>query len=241
VNGKKAEACLGNSFAKITLQPAAGTVVEVTFQQERGPRPAVQGSQGPGSCRYFSGPLLLGSATDKATEPLVPILDLLGPGGSDSEPYVYFPRAKSPPVANAPAARKAPNLAETAQVFRRDRPPEQLPAEVGKLFGALKQDRTLAICAFVWSGPQKVRQVVVQWPEAGAMPRPKAIVLRWSDAAELHTAAQPGIIGNDRQWVYTLSKALEGAIVDGPVIAGKNAEEIPETLAVPEVEILGKP
>ena len=38
----------------------------------------------------------------------------------------YFPSGKSQPTANAAAARKAPNLAETAQVFRRDRPTEQL-------------------------------------------------------------------------------------------------------------------
>ena len=223
------------------MRPVAGTVIEVTFQQERGPRPAVQSHQAPGSCRYFSGPLLLGSATDDAAEPLVPILDLLGPGGSGGEPYVYFPNGKPQPAANAVAARKAPNLADTAQVFRRDVPPDRLPREVGKLFGALKHDRTLAICGFVWSSPQKVRQVVLQWPESGAMPRPEAIVLRWSDAGELHTAAQPGIIGNGRQWVYTLGKAPEGAVVDALVFAGKIAEGIPDALAVPDVEILGKP
>ena len=241
VNGKKAEPRLADSFAEIAVPLVAGTVVEVVFQQERGPRPALQPSQAPGASRYFSGPLLLGSATDNAAEPLVPILDLLGPGGRGGKPYVYFPGGKSQPTANAAAARKATNLAETAQVFRRDVTPEQLPSEVGKLFGALKHDRVLAIIGFVWSKPQKVRQVVLQWPESGAMPKPEAIVLRWSDAGELHTAAQPGIIGNGRQWVYTLGKAPEGAVVNNLVLAGKIAEGIPDTLAIPDVEIPGKP
>jgi hypothetical protein len=241
VNGKKVEARLVDSFAEIAVRPVAGTVVEVAFQQERGPRPAVQSSQAPGASQYFSGPLLLGSATDNAAEPLVPILDLLGPGGRGGEPCVYFPNGETQAAANVSADRKTPNLADTAQVFRRDMPPDRVPAEVGKLFATLKQDRNLAICGFVWPSPQKVRQVVLQWPESGAMPKPEEIALRWSDAGELHTAAQPGIIGNGRQWVYTLSQALEGAIVDGVVLTGKNAEGIPETLAVPDVEILGKP
>jgi hypothetical protein len=241
VNGRKSEPRLANSFAEITVRPVAGTVIEVTFQQERGPRPAVQSQKAPGACRYFSGPLLLGSATDNAAEPLVPILDLLGPGGSGGEPYVYFPDAKSQPAIKAVAVRKTPNLADTAKVFRRDLPPERLPGEVDKLFGALKQDRTLAISAFVWSSPQNVRQVVLQWPETGAMPKPEAIVLRWSDAGEWHTVAQPGIIGNGRQWVYTLGKTSEGAVVDNLVLAGKSAEEIPDGLTVPDVEVLGKP
>jgi len=155
--------------------------------------------------------------------------------------YVYFPNGKSQPAANAAAARKAPNLAETAQVFRRDVPPDRLPREVGKLFGMLKHDRTLAICGFVWSKPQKVRQVILQWPGSWVMPKPEAIALRWSDDGELQTAAQPGIIGNGRQWVYTLGKAPEGAVVDNLVLAAKSIEGIPDALALPDVEILGKP
>jgi hypothetical protein len=201
----------------------------------------VQSSQAPGASQYFSGPLLLGSATDHAAEPLVPILDLLGPGGRGGEPYVYFPNGKTQPAANAAAARKAPNLADTAQVFRRDMPPDRVPAEVGKLFATLKQDRNLAICGFVWPSPQQVRQVVLQWPESGAMPGPEAIELRRSAAGEAHTAAQPGIIGNGRQWIYTLGKAPEGTAVDGFVLVAKRAEGMPQALAVPSIEIPSKP
>jgi hypothetical protein len=241
VNGKKAEPRLVDSFAEIAVRPVAGTIIEVAFQQKRGPRPAVQSSQAPGASQYFSGPLLLGSATDHAAEPLVPILDLLGPGGRGGEPCVYFPNGKTQAVAKVAADRKTPNLADTAQVFRRDLPPAPLPREIAKLFSALKQDKTWVISGFAWPGPQQVQQVVLQWPESGAMPGPEAIELRWSAAGEAHTAAQPGIIGNGRQWVYTLGKAPEGATVDGFVLVAKRADGMPQALAVPSIEIPSKP
>jgi len=241
VNGKKIEPRLADSFAEIELALVVGTVVEVAFQQERGPRPAVQAELAKGATRYFDGPLLLGSATENADESLLPILDLMGSGGRGGEPYVYFPNGKPQLPRNVGSENKTPNLADTAQVFRRDLPADQVSAELGKLFATLKQDRNLAICGFVWPSPQQVRQVVLQWPESGAMPKPEAIELRWSAAGEAHTAAQPGIIGNGRQWVYTLGKAPEGATVDGFVIAAKRAEGIPQALAVPSIEIPGKP
>jgi hypothetical protein len=241
VNGKKVEPRLADSFAEIAVPLVAGTVVEVAFQQERGPRPALQAERAQGAIRYFDGPLLLGSATEKADEPLTPILDLLAAGGRGGEPFVYFPKQKSQLVVNAGTAAKAGNLAAGAQVFRRDRPADTLPGEVGKLFGALKHDRALAIIGFVWAKPQKVRQVILQWPESGAMPKPEEIAWNWSDAGGLHTAAQPGIIGNGRQWVYTLGTAPEGISVDHLVLAAKTAAGIPEALAVPEVEVIGNP
>jgi hypothetical protein len=241
VNGKKTEARLADSFAEILAPLVAGTVVEVTFQQQRGPRPAVQSSKAPGSRLYFDGPLLLGSSTEKAEEPLVPILDLLAPGGSGGEPYVYFPHGKTQAATNASTDQKTPNLEDTAQVFRRALPSDPLPHEIAKLFSALKQEKAMAICGYAWPSTQHVRQVVLQWPESGAMPRPEAIELRWSHAGEVHSAAQPGIIGNGRQWVYTLGKTPEGTAVDGFVLAAKRAEEMLEVLAVPVVEVLGKP
>jgi len=118
---------------------------------------------------------------------------------------------------------------------------EHILAAAAQLFSEFKHDKSSAICGFLWSSPQEVRQVILQWPESGAMPKPEEIALRWSDAGELHTAAQPGIIGNGRQWVYTLGKAPEGAVVDNLVLAGKSAKGIPDALAAPDVEILGKP
>jgi hypothetical protein len=94
-----------------------------------------------GATRYFDGPLLLGSATENADESLLPILDLMGPGGRSGEPYVYFPNGKLQPAVNADAARKAPNLADTAQVFRRDLPADQVSAEIDKLFATVKRKR----------------------------------------------------------------------------------------------------
>jgi hypothetical protein len=241
VNGKKVEPRLADSFAEIAVPLVVATVVEVAFQQERGPRPALQAERAQGAIRYFDGPLLLGSATEKADEPLTPILDLLAAGGRGGEPFVYFPKQKSQPVVNAGTAAKAGNLAAEAQVFRRDRPADTLPGEVGKLFGALKHDRALAIIGFVWAKSQKVRQVILQWPESGAMPKPEEIAWRWSDAGGLHAAAQPGIIGNGRQWVYTLGTAPEGITVDHLVLAAKTAAGIPEALTIPEVEMIGNP
>ena len=241
VNGKKEKPRLADSFAEITLPIVRGTVVEVVFQQERGPRPAVQEELAKGATRYFDGPLLLGSATENTDESLTPILDLLAAGGRGGEPYVYFPKQKSQPAANAGTTAKATNLAAGAQVFRRDRLADSLPSEVGKLFGSLKHDQSLAIMGFVWPKPQNVRQVILQWPESGAMPKPEEVALRWSDAGGLHSATQPGIIGNGRQWVYTLGKTPEGIAVDHLVLAGKSAGGIPDGLVAPEVEILGKP
>lgn len=241
VNGKKAEPRLADSFAEIAVPLGAGTVVEVVFQQERGSRPALHPKLAQGASRYFDGPLLLGSATEHADEPLTPILDLFAAGGRGGEPYVYFQKQKSQPAVNDGTAGRVRNLATEAQVFRRDMPANTLSREVGKLFGALKHDRVSAIIGFVWSKPQKVRQVILQWAESGAMPKPEEIALRWSAAGELHTAAQPGIIGNGRQWVYTLGQAPEGAVVDNLVLAGKSAEGILEALAAPDVEIIGQP
>jgi hypothetical protein len=73
------------------------------------------------------------------------------------------------------------------------------------------------------------------------MPKPDEIAVCWSDAGKMHAAAQPGIIGNGRQWVYTLGKAQEGAKVDGVVLAAKSAAGIPDGLAIPDVEVLGTP
>ena len=92
VNGKKSEPRLADSFAEIAVPLVAGTVVEVVFQQERGPRPAVNPELALGASRYFDGPLLLGSATENADGPLTPILDLFAAVGRGGEPYVYFPK-----------------------------------------------------------------------------------------------------------------------------------------------------
>jgi hypothetical protein len=98
VNGAKTEPRVADSFAEITLCPSADTVIEVVFQQEQGLRAAMHPEQAHGAFRYFDGPLLLGSPTENADEPLVPILDLFATGGSGGEPYVLFQKQKSQPA-----------------------------------------------------------------------------------------------------------------------------------------------
>jgi hypothetical protein len=130
------------------------------------------------------------------------------------------------------------NLASKAEVFRRDTPPDAMLGEVDRLFGEFKHDRSLTICGFLWSSPQEVRQVILQWPESSAMPKPEEVEVRWSQAGELHTLSQPGIIGNGRQWVYTLSKASQSAAVDNLVVAARSADVTLVSLGIPDVEIL---
>ena len=93
VNGGKVEPRFDRSFAEIRVRPAAGMVIEVEFQPESGARPALHPDQSPGAVRHFRGPLLLGSSTDDASEPLTPLLDIFDPAkGMGGEPYVFFPK-----------------------------------------------------------------------------------------------------------------------------------------------------
>ncbi|MCL5097642.1 MAG: glycoside hydrolase family 127 protein, partial [Candidatus Omnitrophica bacterium] len=241
VNGTKVEPRFADSFAETAVRLDTGTIIEVSFQQERGPRPALHPEQAHGACRYFDGPLLLGSATEKADEPLAPILDTFAPGGPGGEPYVYFPKKQSTRAENVVVTRKASNLATGAQVFWRDTPTDKLPRDVARLFNEFKHDRASAICGFLWSSPREVRQVILQWPESLAMPKPEEVALRWFDAGVLYSAAPPGIIGNGHQWVYTLGKATQGAVLDNLVLSAKTADANPDTVGIPEVEILGNP
>ena len=73
------------------------------------------------------------------------------------------------------------------------------------------------------------------------MPGPEAIALRWVDAGVLHHAAPPGIIGNGRQWVYTLGKAAQGVVLDNLMLAEKNPGKGPDPVGIPDVEIQSHP
>jgi len=241
VDGAKREPRLTDSFAEIALRLKAGTTIEVAFRQERGPRTALYADRSPGAARYFDGPLLLGSATEQAGEPLAPILDLFATGGSGGQPYVYFPKGKTASSTNPVGPRKVSSLTAKASVFRRNIPSDKLPREVGKLFSEFKHDRSAAICGFLWSSPQPVRKVLLQWPESAVMPKPEDVELRWSKAGVVHDSTNPGIIGNGRQWVYTLGTATQAALLDNLVLTLKNATINPDTLGIPEVEIPGDP
>jgi len=73
------------------------------------------------------------------------------------------------------------------------------------------------------------------------MPKPEDVELRWSKAGVVHDSTNPGIIGNGRQWVYTLGTATQAALLDNLVLTLKNATINPDTLGIPEVEIPGDP
>ena len=233
VNGKKAEPRVADFFAEITVRARCrhrhgGLRSSRSAERVRRCIP----TKYPVHTGIFRGPLLLGSATDNAAEPLVPILDLLGPGGPrrrtlrpTSQTAHCSPPRTLPPTGKPRIWRKRRRC--FVVVCRLT----GCPAKSGKLFGALKHDRTLAICGFVWPKPQKVRQVILQWPESAAMPKPEDVVLCWLDAGVYHDAAQPGIIGNGRQWVYTLGKAPEGAVIDNLVADGEKRPRPPPILS----------
>lgn len=49
--------------------------------------------------------------------------------------------------------------------------------------------------------------------------RAGAVVVRWSASGELRQAVDPGVIGTERQWVYTLNAAGKSAELDNVAIA----------------------
>jgi hypothetical protein len=242
VNGVKVEPSLAGSFAEITVKPAAGTVVEVLFDQEAGPRPALHPEKSPGAVRYFRGPLLLGSTSDDAAEPLTPLLDIFDPAkGTGGEPYVFFPRGKAHPAMSTAAVSPPGDCSRQAHVFRRDAPADKVPREVAPLFAALKFDRASAICGFLWDEPQEVKQVILQWPENAAMPKPEEVAVRWSDSGKMNDAPQPGIIGNGRQWVYIIRKSGKTIEITNLLVSVKQAGVKPDKFGIPAVRILNHP
>lgn len=242
VNGGKMEARLDGSFAQIKLRLAARTVIEITFQQKSGSRPALHPDKSTGCKRYFRGPLLLGSTTEDAAEPLVPLLDIFDPAkGYGGEPYVFFLKGKVHPAINTGDVSPAGDCSRYAHVFRRDVPADKLPREVAPLFSVLKFDRASAICGFLWDEPQKVNQVILQWPENTAMPKTEEVAVRWSDSGKMNEAPQPGMIGNGRQWVYSLGKDGQAVEVANLLVSVIVSGVKPEKLGIPEVQVLNNP
>ena len=242
VQGGKVAPRLDGSFAEIKVKPAVGTVVEVEFQQESGPRPALHPDKYPGATRYFRGPLLLGSTTEDTTGPLTPLLEMFDPvKGIGGEPYVFFPKGNAIPAANVAAVSPASDLSRQAHVFRCDTPANKVPAEVAPLFGVLNFDRTSAICGFLWDQPQEVTQVIVQWPENATMPRPEGVLLQWSSAGKRSVAAPPGIIGNGRQWVYRIDPSGQAIRLTNLMLSVKATAMKPGSLTIPNVQVLSDP
>ena len=242
VNGGKVEPSLTGSFAGITVKPAAGTVVEVAFEQEAGPRPALHPDRSPGATRFFHGPLLLGSSSEDAAQPLTPLLDIFDPAkGPAGEPYVFFPKGKATPALNIAPGMQPGDCSPHAHVFRRDAPADKVPREVAPLFAALKFDRASAICGFLWDESQEVKQVILQWPENAAMPKPEEVAVQWSDSGKMNDAPQPGIIGNGRQWVYSLGKDGQAVAITNLLVSIRGSGVKPDKFGIPGVRVLSHP
>jgi hypothetical protein len=128
-----------------------------------------------------------------------------------------------------------------AHVFRRDAPADKVPREVAPLFAALKFDRASAICGFLWDEPQEVKQVILQWPENTAMPKPGEVAVRWSDSGKMNDVSQPGIIGNGRQWVYSLGKDGHAMEITNLLISVKQTGVKPDKFGIPDVRVFNHP
>jgi hypothetical protein len=236
VDGRLATPRRDGSFAEISVRPTVGTIVELAFEQVSGPRPALHADRSPGAVRHFRGPLLLGSASEDGSEPLTPLLDILDPfHGSGGEPYVFFPRAG---VTSTPTAAPAPDdLARLARVIRYDTPSATTPKDFATLLDELNVDKSMLIYGLRWEEPQEIQQVVLQWPEAGAMPATNDVLLQWSESGAIKTAPPPGIIGNGRQWVYRVATDGRATLLSSFVLAVRSAAGKPGNFAVPSVYV----
>jgi hypothetical protein len=238
VNGSPISPRREGAFADISVVPAKGIVVELAFDQASGPRPALNVARAPGAVRHFRGPLLLGSEVEDGSEPRTPLLDILDPAReSGGEPFVFFPK---PGVSsNATTAQAADDRARVAELFRHDTPADKLPREVASLLDELKIDRAMMICGLQWDEPQQVQQVILQWPEDGALPAADAVLLQWSESGTVKTASAPGIIGNGRQWVYRFGQDGRPAALLNMVLSLRSGAGTPDRVAVPSVQVPG--
>ncbi len=242
IDGDKVIPQMKGSFAEVKGKPSTGMVIEITFKQTSGPQPSLHPDRWPGAKRYFRGPLLLGSNTQDASEPLIPVLDLLDPfKGTFGEPYVFFTEGETSPSAQAQPVTPQGDLSRQAHIFRCDAPADKVPEAVAPLFTTFGFNRAMALCGFLWDTPQEVSQVVLQWPEGSVMPAATNVVLQWSTDGEINTAPAPGIIGNGRQWVYRISKDGQATQLANLVLSIKDPTWKPEFAAVPDVQVLNQP
>jgi len=240
VNGKKINTNVRNSFAYLRLQLAKGTVVELTFKQKFGATTALHPDKSPGAVRYFNGPLLLGSATEKAGEPFIPILDLVSKGKKDESRYVYFPVNKATINDGEPVKSGVHDVKKNVPIYQCNLPDEIVTNEVHKLFDELKYDRKKVIFLYLWDAPREVEQVILQWPESAEMPGPENVMLEWNETGNKMSATIPGIIGNGRQWVYSLYKPDKVKAINNLVLNLKTPEISLGKIGVPEVTLINK-
>lgn len=73
------------------------------------------------------------------------------------------------------------------------------------------------------------------------MPKPEEVAVRWSDSGKMNDAPQPGIIGNGRQWVYSLGKDGHAMAITNLLVSVKRAGVKPDNFGIPEVRVLNHP
>ncbi len=201
INGKATNWQASSSFIKLNLKLSKGTTVELSFKQKQGATTALHPGKSPGAVRYLNGPLLLGSTTETADEPFVPVLDLAEKGGQG---FVYFPKVKPQTKYETSNGQDISGTENDCVIYRSNLPEEMVTSEMQKLFADLKYDRNSVIFCYSWNTPQGITQLILQWPETAEMPGPENVVLEWTESGNKLSNSKPGIIGNGRQWVYSL-------------------------------------
>jgi len=240
VNGKRTTPKIANSFASVN-PVRKGDVIEFDFQQVVGRQPALHAGKAPNMHRFFRGPLLLG-AVSADVEPTEALLDIFNPQKPMppglSNPVVLFGGGTSSAGKRKDQTPQSANLAQEASIYRNDMPVE-VPTETKILFEGMKHDQASTICGLLWRKPQTVTQVILQWPDDRPLPETQEIVVRWSDAGTIRESGNPGIIGNGRQWVFTLDRQGHTVETDNVIVAfqGK-AATVPKT--IPAVTIVGR-
>jgi len=67
------------------------------------------------------------------------------------------------------------------------------------------------------------------------------VSVRWSDSGKMNDAPQPGIIGNGRQWVYSLGKDGQAVEVTNLLVSVKGSGVKPDKFGIPDVRVLKHP
>ena len=238
VNGVKTVFPYDGSFAVLNLRATKGTTVDLAFQQMDEFSTAHNPNNLAGAHRYFHGALLLGSKSPTEL-PKVPLLDLLDPLKSGQDHVqVLFITGEVAPTAYSSAGRQ-PNLLESASVYRRDAPDDPHAPQIKAQLGSLKLEEAKTLFGAIWPSPRVVKQVILQWPKEGVLPSVDNIAIIWSDRGIVHRASLPGIIGNGRQWIYSLDTSIGSVTASSLAIATVHPDSLTSLTSVPDVTVIG--
>jgi hypothetical protein len=241
VNGVRIRPTILHSFATVDAV-RKGDVIELDFQQVSGRQPALHAGKFPNVHCFVCGPLLLGSASADV-EPTEALLDIFNPlkprPHGPGSPVVMFADGPAPAMQGTGQISQPGHRAQEASLYRNDRHAANVPDNTQILFETLKHDKATTVCGLLWQKPQVVTQVILQWPEGHSLPESESIVVRWSVAGTVRESANPGIIGNGRQWIYTLDLQGQSVETDNVIVAFKGeAATVPQH--IPEMTIVGR-